>query len=248
MTQPRLRRWWWCAVLTCALSGMLSLAECTGTVPTTGHGHKPPKSRGGRHQGTAQGSAEFPWPPPAPSAFYKLPRSLFGSAENFGQVADRIELALGQAGYTEIKFYSIKNDGFAMVTRIESIRADGTCREEKERWLVNSPPMFSLSDFLDALLRARRGLYRVWAFAVTSLDAAFAAPPTETEIKLLFSRGRIRLPVEVRKLPLSGEHQFLALIYEFERRDVPPPVLNAPSTLTGAQHLAAATIMRGLER
>jgi hypothetical protein len=87
--------------------------------------------------------------------------------------------------------------------------------------------MFSLRDFLEALLRARRGLYRVWAFAVTSLDAAFAAPPTETEIKLLFSRGRIGLPVEVRKLPFSEEHQRLALIYEFERTDVPPPVLNA---------------------
>lgn len=244
MTGPRLRRWWRCISLMLLLSGLIGLAGCPHGIVLSGG----PRGSG-RYSAGPRPGAEFRWPPPAPSAFYKIPRNLFGSAETFGDVSVLLELALAKAGYTEIKFYSIKNDGFAIVTRIESIHADGTCREERERWLVNSPPMFSLRDFLEALLKAKRGLYRVWAFAVTSAaDRGFAAPPTEMEIKQLFSRGGASLPAEVWNLPFSRYHECLALVYEFERGDVPPPVLTVPSGLTGAQHLAAATILRGLER
>jgi len=192
--------------------------------------------------------AAFPWPAPKPSAYYKLPRNLLGSARNFGEVADGLELALNQAGYTENKFYSLKNNGFAVVTRIESIRSNGSCRPASQRWVVDSPSLFTLKDYLAALFGAHKGFYRVWAFAVTSLPEGFTGPaPTQQQIDELFSRGEVILPPPLRTLPFTSDYYCLALVYQFERKDVPPPLLRVPSNLTGVQHLTAATILQHLE-
>jgi hypothetical protein len=192
--------------------------------------------------------AEFPWPAPTPSAYYRFPPHLLGSARSFGEVADRLELALNQAGYTENKFYSIKNNGFAVVTRIESMLSNGSCRPPNQRWVVDSPSLFTLKDYLAALFRAHKGFYRVWAFTVTSLPEGFTGPPpTQAEIDALFSRGQMILPPPLRALPFTGDYYCLALVYQFERKDVPPPLLRLPSPLTGVQHLTASTILQHLE-
>lgn len=193
--------------------------------------------------------AEFPWPAPMPSTFYKIPRRLLRPASTLGQVADRLDDALAQAGYTERKFYRVGADGFAIATRLESILPDGRSRPQAQRWIVDTPPTFSLDDILRALLRASRGLYRVWGFVITPTPAPFKNPVVERDLERLIDRGDLKLSLRARTLPFTANHDCFALVYEFERRDAPPmPALRMPSPLPAQQHLVASNIMRRLKR
>jgi len=190
---------------------------------------------------------EFPWPAPNPSAYYIVPSQLFDKSHTLGEVAHLLDAALEKSGYTERKFFRIKTDGFALVTRLESIFPDGRSRPLPSRWEVNAPPASSLSDYLQALLFAKRGLYRVWVFAETSSKASFGKPVPEKTVNQWLVDGNLGLPKQIEEISVTKSYACLALVYEFERKDSPPePNLVLPSSLTGLQHLRAAGIIANL--
>lgn len=161
-----------------------------------------------------------------------------------------MEQAFNAARYGERTYHSVPN-GFALVSRIEQIRADGTPREEPARWSVSfvPPKIVSLRDYIEALFKAPRGRYRVIVFIVT--DLAFAQQkkePTRAEATEWLNSGTMTLPQSIAARAYSAEYYTTALIYEFERGadGDDAAFLKIPSDLQGKTHLERAGIWNRL--
>jgi len=192
----------------------------------------------------------FPWPPPRYSAFSPVPSAFVAPTPraSLREVAGRLERAFDVAGYSERSFYWIPG-GFALVSRIEQIRADASPMVPG-RWAVSTTPQpHSFNDYIKALFSAPPGYYRVIVFVVT--DQSFAAAnrePTRDEAADWLSSGAIRLPSELAAKPYTSEHYTAALIYEFERkRDDPQAMVKTPSDFLGRAHLEKAGLWSALQ-
>ena len=160
-------------------------------------------------------------------------------------VADRLQFALEEAGYTESSFLSVP-EGFAIVTRIEQMLSDGQSMGGSARWDPRLTPrnLFSLAAYLRALLTANPGRYRIVVFVVT------ATPFSQRETKVTVDvagdwlrSGFNRLPPAVGIKRYSDDHRCTALIYEFERKTADDePRLRSPSSLTARKHLEKARL------
>jgi len=192
--------------------------------------------------------AEFPWPPPQPSAANTIGRSLFfPGSTRLGQVADELEAALDQTGYSE-RSYLRAPGGFALVTRLERFRADGSSAPGSERWAVSDErPTLRLSDYLRALVFAPPGHFRVVAFVVSPFPYSYREAPVTSEEAVGWLRvGLNRLPEDVAATPLTDAHRVDALVYEFERDPDRPARILVPGGLSGAQHLGGSGILAAL--
>lgn len=192
---------------------------------------------------------QFPWPPPKWTSRYPVPDGLVmrtGNPETLGTAFDRIKEALRRADMSEWSVYVIGDDGFAVVTRLESIEVDG--RPKPDRWSVDQRPLekFSLQAYLAALFRAQPGRYRVVVLTVTARPViAGPAPPTPTQIEKLLKSGAGDLPLEIRRQNLGPSQHCEALIYEFYRASADdPPTLVEMSALSPVQHLVGAGLWR----
>lgn len=194
---------------------------------------------------------EFPWPPPKASAFHKIPNSLLvmqDAISTFGNVANRIETALNGAGYTQISYYAVP-DGFAMVTQLEQIDEDGNPKEPG-RWSEKYEPIskFSLRHIINSLLKARKGLWRVTVFIVTSHDFQQQDVEITSDEAIEWLRaGMIRLPPSKAQISYSDFHYCTALIYEFEQtKPNQEAEIKTTSEITGKLHLERGGIWRRL--
>jgi hypothetical protein len=161
-----------------------------------------------------------------------------------------LENAFDAAGYGELSYYRIPG-GFALVSRLEQIRADGTPIDPPARWAVESPTVREgFIDHIRALFNAPPGFYRVIVFTVTDLDfAAGELAPTSSEARNWISMGSLRLPETVGRLPYTQSHYTTALIYEFERRaDQSDAHMRVPSDSPGRVHLEKAGLWQALAR
>ena len=172
-----------------------------------------------------EGLTEFPyWPPPSASTSEEIPRSLLtanGETSTFGTVADRLRGALDRCGYTEIKFYGVPG-GFAIVTRMEQFYADGRSKEPPARWAADIQPLklsqTSILGYLEALLWAPPGYYRVVLFVVTSSSWDKPGPKAaEAVVNAWLDGGQYGLPKTLRGMPFEEECKCIALVYEFKQ-------------------------------
>lgn len=196
---------------------------------------------------------ELPWPPPKYSAFAQIPRELLvGSAtdKTLQDVARRLEATFDAAGYVERSYYYVPG-GFALVSRLEQMNADGTPKAVPDRWSVKTPVLrrINLSDYLQALFTARSGYYRVIVFVVT--EQAFAAgarSPNGDEVTKWVSAGGVRLPASIGQKPYGENFATSALIYEFARG--PEDAIfsqKMPSDFPGKTHLEKAKLWQSLQ-
>jgi hypothetical protein len=195
---------------------------------------------------------QFPWPPPEPSAFARIPRKLLVKAEGqtkVGDVADRLDSAFEQAGYGEKTWYAVPG-GFALASRLEQYNPDGTSKDEPERWSaeIGAPAIFSLKDVIRVLFTPREGHYRIIVFIVTNQPFSASHETVSADVAREWVRkGAFKLPKAIREAEYTPEHYCEALIYEFEQdtRDN-PAVFIAPSELQGKTHLRQAKILSAL--
>jgi len=161
-----------------------------------------------------------------------------------GQIDDGLLKALDPAGYVERRYFAFPG-GFAMVSRLERIEANG--KPATERWALDNPRMveFSLSKYLRALFFAPSGRFRFVAFVVTDRPLTESvSPTTREEYQRLFGTGILNgLPAELRRVRISDETRCTVLIYEFLK----PPgnaeaTMVSPSSLSALQHLTAASL------
>lgn len=203
----------------------------------------------------------FPWPPPRPTSRHVLRESAIGGGETpeaLDRVAERLLAALDMTGYSEHSFYALRPDpagppdGFALVTRLEQIRPDGTPRDEPERWSAELPPreIFSLSDVIDALFSAPEGHYRVIVFVVTgALVVPSDEAPTRHDAGEWLGSGMARLPRALGELPWTADHACTALVYQFRQVGAgTDPQAHPPGAPSAQKHLERTGLLRALER
>lgn len=170
--------------------------------------------------------AEFPWPPPPASARAVLPSpSLLTGAATLGDVAERIENALGGLGYHERSYYQVPG-GFALVTRLEQIDEFGVPLTDERRWLAGIAPVRppSLTGWLSSLFSAPEGRFRVIALILTSeVVGADGAAPSQADALGWVSAGDLNLTQCLADSPYTNAHILAALIYEFRQIGVNNP-------------------------
>lgn len=201
------------------------------------------------------GYPRFPWPPPRASASEVIPRTLLEAEDGPTLLRDvdrRINEALERNGYYESSYYAVP-EGFALVTKIEQIEADGTPKEGAERWSLDREPLreFSLSAYLAALFRATPGHYRLIVFAVTPCPFAQSDKEvTPEEADAWLSGGMLQLPPPIGELDFSSAaYTCTALVYEFERETEDEEArIQCPGRILGRTHLLKAGIWEALQR
>jgi hypothetical protein len=196
----------------------------------------------------------FPWPPPQASAVAQLTQETMDVTpppRTLGEVDARLRVGLEGAGYVERSYYSVPG-GFAMVTRLEQIEADGRPKAGSDRWAPDPGPLrpFTLRGYLRALLGANPGYFRILVLVVTP-ERFYQDETTVTreEAQRWLTSGFNDLPAELARLPADDQIRVTGLIYEF----LVPTVGEAadiaiPGRLTGPTHIQRSGILDHLRR
>ncbi|MEM7677253.1 MAG: hypothetical protein AAF449_14730 [Myxococcota bacterium] len=207
----------------------------------------------------------FPSPIPTPSARMALPPSFLTQtaakpAPRLSDAAEELHALLLSAGYSEQAYYELRpggqTTGFALVTRIERIRSDGTPFPAQERFLAaHAPERFDVLQFLKSLFVAPVGYYRVLVFTVSTDRIRTDGPAmTDAQAETLLNQGASRLAGCIAQAPYTRAHAIDALVYEFrhapEEQNAPDKAVSQllPSQLAPDVHLRNAGIFVGLNR
>jgi hypothetical protein len=188
----------------------------------------------------------FPWPPPASSASYVFPPTVFAQLPTVGQVTSAILAALERSGYVERSFFQTEPGGVALVTRLEKIGDDGTPAAGSDRWPLGfkSNPA-DLVSFLRGLFFVSPGHYRVIVFILQDLPFTQSSKEVSGEdAKAWLREGANTLPREIAGRPF-GNGTCTALIYEFESDGSAAKIVE--SSVTGKQHLEKAGLLAALD-
>jgi hypothetical protein len=210
---------------------------------------KPAPAPGG--PASAETIPQFPWPPPAASATYVLPETVFEPGRTTGQVVTAIITALERKGYVERSFFTTPADGVVLVTRLERINEDGSSAADLQRWPVVGEAARSsvgFAQFLRGLFYVDPGRYRVIVFILQ--DAPFRQNPdpdkplTGQQARAWLRTGANVLPRELADRGYKGD--CTVLVYEFASDGTAVRVVE--SRLTGLQHLEKSGVLATLGR
>lgn len=158
-----------------------------------------------------QDMPSFPWPPPRASAMQTLPTLFLHDPVSLADVARTLRMTLSLAGRHELRFYAVP-DGFAMVTRLESIDAQGNTLAGVDR------PTRAFLTYIRDLFWVPPGRYRMVVFVVT--DRAFEASGDaidRSEAEAFMAGGFNDLPDVVGARPYADGYRTTALVYEFHK-------------------------------
>ncbi|MBC6904520.1 hypothetical protein DWB84_03445 [Saccharophagus sp. K07] len=162
----------------------------------------------------------FHWPPPQPSAYYRL-SGITGAT--FGEVSNMLQDKLLDAGYSQFSFYSVPT-GIAMVTEFERIRKNGVPYPVPHRWSDPDKRLkleeWSLQAYLNALLTSNPGYYRSMVFLITHEAHAFKLgdpPKDENAVRSFKLDGAVNLPVLIQDALFTKNHKVTVLVYEMKK-------------------------------
>jgi len=195
-----------------------------------------------------QAIPQFPWPPPKWTSRYMLADGLVtsGRPEPLGALFDRVVSALRRAVVEEWSSYAIGDDGFAVVSRLESIDDEGKPRPGAQRWATGAwDGIDTLRKYLSALFKARPGRYRVIAFVVTARAVGSGSEePDPASMNRLLREGSTALPDILRSRTVTFV-RCEALIYEFFQASEDDQIrLVESSRLRPTQHLSGAGLWK----
>lgn len=195
----------------------------------------------------------FPWPPPRASATELVPTEFFSQSQDEYRILTDIDRklihALDSFGYFDISYYAVP-DGFAMVSKMEQIKDDGTSKDPPDRW-VTQPRGFRLlspQDWVLSLLGAPVGRYRVIVFVVTPHPfTQREVDVTAEEVQDWLGAGLNTLPDQVGEIEYQTTYRCTALIYEFVRPSTGEVRLVENGPLTARAHLDKSRLWEALE-
>ncbi len=213
--------------------------------PSTASGR--PYAASATRTATAITLPDFPWPPPAPSTTYELPRDLFQKSVALGDVSNAILSALERSGYVERSFFRTRVDGVALVTRLERMNPDGTPAPENNRWPIGlGSDAFDLVKYLRGLFFVEEGYYRIIVFIMQDQPFVTSDQKIEAESALKWLKtGANALPGEVAARSFK-DGKVTALVYEFASDGKSVRIVE--SAMTGKQHLERAGLLASLGR
>lgn len=190
-----------------------------------------------------------PWPPPKPTASLVVPQALYTpfldtDTANYGDVSGLIENALGIGGYERFAYFGVPG-GFALVTQLEQIQANGEpVQPASARWnaAIAGPRPFDLATYIHRLFFARVGYYRVLVFTVLGEPITLGGE-TLAEDPDWIGEGATGLPTVLKQERFTDDHNITVLVYEFERHEVDPEPKfrdDDDSPLLASDHLKGA--------
>lgn len=200
---------------------------------------------------TTKVELNFPFPPPKPSASDNIQLGELNKMEKLEDVSIFLLKALELCGYYERSFYKIPN-GFALVTRIETIDKSAASKDPPERWAVESIPTqeFSIVDFFRSLFYSNPGYYRIIVFMVTDIpfNTTQEVPNQKEAIGWLYEGSNV-LHEELSTMQIDEDYSCQALIYEFKSPDSGGDViLMNPSVHTGREHLKQSNLWNQMKK
>jgi hypothetical protein len=209
----------------------------------------PPASEAPGAPSRAETIPQFPWPPPAASATYVLPETVFERGRTTGQVVTMIIAALERKGYVERSFFTTPADGVVLVTRLERINEDGSSAADLQRWpAVGEAARSSVgfAQFLRGLFYVDPGRYRVIVFILQDVPfrQSTEQPITGQQARAWLRTGANVLPRELAERGYKGD--CTVLVYEFASDGTAVRVVE--SRLTGLQHLEKSGVLATLAR
>jgi tetratricopeptide (TPR) repeat protein len=196
----------------------------------------------------------FPWPPPTPSAWHVIPDGMVrgssrGKDITLDSVSRRLAEALDMATYFQRSFYATPQ-GFSIATQLEKINPDGS-PVINNRWVGSElGSAFSLARYLERLLFAEPGRYRLVVFLVTDQPVLFSQGREidKQQAEKLVLGGAMTLPSDLRRRAYTDGHNCFVLVYEFAKTENGKVETIVPSSLPGRVHLDRAKLWVALEK
>lgn len=185
----------------------------------------------------------FPFPPPKGYTDHVLDRNLFAKCQTLGDVNEIILRAIDHCQYDDKSYYPIPG-GFALITKIEEMKSDGTSVSGDDRFGLNKDESMTLWDWISP----RKGYFRFFAFLVTDQD--FQATDEELTgegANNLLESGYNVLPEEIAMKEYTTAYDCTVIVYEFEAPDVNSKLQSIiPARLTAVTHLNKSHISQFL--
>lgn len=192
------------------------------------------------------------WPPPKPSSIVTLPTRLCHDPRHptLQGSWDLLHAAFERAGFPDDeRTFSIgKNEGFAMLGRMEAINDDATPKPARSRWgnpLTGDPGSFSIGQWFKEVFSRVTGRYRVIALVVTRRPMkTTTVTPSLARLDSIVDSGPIGpLPSAMGARALPPNVPCYALIYELERPSIPANTkIVSPSTHLAREHLVKSKL------
>lgn len=186
--------------------------------------------------------AVFPWPPPIASDRVALSLNIGSPGlRTVGELDQMILSALDRRGYVQRAHYAVPN-GYALVTRVEQIRKDGTSEPVPYRFSDQIPPPNSLAGYLAGLFTSRPGYYRIIVFVATDVPFNDTGPPLGEDYAKQLLHGPATLPAAVATQRLPPATKVTVLIYEYQKSSADGTSQATPiqSTVEAKVHLQQA--------
>ena len=208
----------------------------------------PPRAAGAVKAEDVSREREFPWPPIKASSKEELPDRAFRQTRTervlVSDIITKLGLALLDVGYLSRSYLAVP-EGFALVTRLERIRPDGTPYPEAGRWLGEKTPIreFRLSSYVEALSGAEPGLYRVLAFVVRPGNLVHGTRIDPSEKAEWLKDDLNRVPPSVSEYAYAAGYRCGVFVFEFEKGSSGERARpRIPGRLPALAHLQAAGI------
>jgi HEAT repeat protein len=162
---------------------------------------------------------EWPLPPPLWSAYDTIPSAALGNAgDTLEGVHKRLADTLRRLGYATQGIFAAPG-GFALMTMVERIYADGKPYRAPERWTTSRVQPRSLREYLEILFVEKPGRFRVFVFVITP-RASLGTPSgelTEARAEALLDSAYRVLPTSIAEQPYAG-HICHVLVYMLEKK------------------------------
>ncbi len=195
---------------------------------------------------------EFPWPPPASSGAKEIPAEFFSGAKTLIDAETKLKNALETCGYYDLSYYALP-EGFALVSRLEQIDADGKPLPLPYRWKSTRAGLIELNlkSYFNALFFGVPGYYRVIVFLITTQPFSYNENEnvSQTEAINWLRKGMNSLPNDYNDLKFTTQHKCTALIYEFEQAESETTgAINIPGNITAHEHLKSSGLWKQFVR
>jgi PEGA domain len=170
------------------------------------------------------------------------------------QASDEISRAMDDAGYEQRSYFWLDKDhrpGFAIITHIEQIQADGV-PVRAGRWSFDLPNYgpFSIQTFLKALTSADTGNYRLIALVLSRVPFEEKKEPiTQEQVGALNRGAKFLARTTDSDAIVTTDYHCIAYIYEFERKTrSDAPVFKETSDVSATDHLKSTGLFINLTK
>jgi hypothetical protein len=202
-----------------------------------------------------EGAAPPPLPtffPPKATATVELPIKQSSGTLTLAHLSDRISKAMDEAGYEHRSYFWLDKEhapGFAIITHIEQIHADGTPVTTR-RWSFDLPSYehFSIASFLKAMIKADPGNYRMIALVVSQVAFEEKKEPiTQEQVAVLNAGPKFLARMADSEVTVTQDYHCIVYVYEFERRTRnDDPVFKDSSDVSASAHLKSTPLWGAL--